>query len=148
MIIRKEISLKHCGIIAVLFMRLQVLIKLHGHRCLSYQNYIPLTWLNLSQGSFSEWLPSGNWLRLSFDLIFPCCFNSYLQKLSTSSRSHFTQRRSVQAVFMKELHLNPFRLGLKATANLHSNRGVDSKWFAQNSNGLSSNGFSTKFIFM
>ena len=46
---------------------------------------------------------------------------------------------------MKELHLNPFRFASKTTTNLHSNKGADSKWFAQNNNGLSSNGFQTNF---
>ena len=46
---------------------------------------------------------------------------------------------------MEELHLNPFRFTLKATTNLHSNKGVVSKWFAQNNNGLSSNGFQPNF---
>ena len=49
---------------------------------------------------------------------------------------------------MEELHLNPFRLALKATTNLHLNNGVESKWFSQNNNSLSSIGLSTKFIFI
>ena len=46
---------------------------------------------------------------------------------------------------MEELHLNPFRFASKTTTNLHSNKGADSKWFAQNNNGLSSNGFQPNF---
>ena len=46
---------------------------------------------------------------------------------------------------MEELHLNPFRFVSKATTNLHSNKGVGSKWFARKNNGLPSNGFQPNF---
>ena len=46
---------------------------------------------------------------------------------------------------MEELHLNVFEFASKATTNLHSINGVDSKWFAENNNGLSSNGLPKNF---
>ena len=46
---------------------------------------------------------------------------------------------------MEEFHLNDVTFALKATTNLHSKKGVESKWFAQNINGLSSNDLSAKF---
>ena len=46
---------------------------------------------------------------------------------------------------MEELHLNVFEFASKATTNLHSIKGVDSKWFAENNNGLSSNGLPKNF---
>ena len=73
-IVRKGISLKHCAIIAVLFMKLQVLIILHNHCCLSCSNHLPLTWLRKFQWMSIQWKLA----EIKFWPNFSWCFNSYL----------------------------------------------------------------------
>ena len=71
-----------------LFMKLQVFTEYHSHHCLTCSNYLAFTWLNLSKGSFIEWVSSENWLRLSSALIASIVtFGCYLPAAKVTCRS-------------------------------------------------------------